>query len=214
MRTLLVDDHALVLAGLEWMLSDNGIEVVGTASNGSEAFMKFEMLKPELVLMDIQMADCDGIETTRRIRKEYPEAKIVMLTAFEDDDNLLAAVRAGAEGYLLKGMEPEDFIRQIAGIDTGETLFAPGLAQRLLREFSRRDGKAADNGGRRALTDRQGELLQLLAQGLTYKEIADQLKLKKTTVKYHVKEILAKLRLVNRTQLIAHASAQGLAKEN
>jgi len=214
MKTLLVDDHALFLEGLRKFLAVNGFEVVGTARNGAEALMQFEILKPDLILMDIQMADFDGIQTTRMIKKEYPGAKIVMLTAVEDYDSLFAAIEAGAEGYLVKDMEPESFIRQLVGLTEGETPLAPGLTQHLLQEFSRhkkKDNKAA-SGIRRKLTERQMELLQLLAEGLTYKEIALRLDLKEVTVKYHVKEILAKLRLTNRAQLIVYATRQ-LAEE-
>ncbi len=211
MKTLLVDDHALVLEGLQNFLTVNGVEVVGTARNGSEALIKFEMLKPDLILMDIQMADCDGIEATRMIKKTYPEVKIVMLTAVEDEESLFAAIRAGADGYLLKEMEPENFIRQLNGLAAGEMAFAPGLAERLLREL-RSNPKSEINNERDPgeLTERQTELLQLLTQGLTYKEIAGQMGLTVATVRYHLKEILSKTRLTNRTQLIAHALRKGL----
>ena len=121
MRTLLVDDHALFLEGLKTFLIANGIQVVGTAKNGPEALVNFEMLKPDLVLMDLQMAQCDGIETTRMIKKEYPEANIVMLTACEDEESLFASIQAGASGYLLKGIEPEQFLEQLFGLARGET---------------------------------------------------------------------------------------------
>lgn len=209
MKTLLVDDHALFLEGMRNLLTDNGFEVVATAKNGAEALMQFEMQQPELVLMDLQMAGMDGIETTRLLKNEYPDAKIVMLTAVEDDDSLFAAVRAGAEGYLLKDMEPEGFLRQLGRLADGDMPLAPGLAERLLREF-RQNKKAEEAGGERELTERQTELLRLITRGLTYKEIADQLNIKEVTVKYHVKEILAKLRLANKAQLMAHASKLGL----
>jgi DNA-binding NarL/FixJ family response regulator len=208
MKTLLVDDHALVREGLCKLLTDNGVEVVGTASNGAQALIKYEMLRPELVLMDIQMAECDGIESTRLIKKDNPAALVVMLTAFEDYDNLLAAMEAGADGYLLKNMEPASFIRQLDALAAGEMPLAPGLAERLLRKMSNRHKGGADSGGsQRALTGKQAEFLQLLAQGLTYKEIAAQLDITVATVRYHIKEILAKTRLGNRAQLIAHATA-------
>lgn len=216
MRTLLVDDHALFLEGLQGFLGANGIEVIGTARNGSEALLKYEMLKPDLILMDIQMADCDGIEATRMIKKAYPEARIVMLTAVEDDDSLFAAVAAGAAGYLLKEMEPESFMRQLSGLAAGETPLAPGLAARLLREFSHAKQQKEEGLDREPeeLTGRQTELLQLLAEGQTYKEIAYHLGITVATVRYHIKEILAKTRLSNRAQLIAHASRQGLGRKN
>ncbi|CUH94482.1 hypothetical protein P22_0548 [Propionispora sp. 2/2-37] len=214
MKTLLVDDQALVLEGLRNFLMANGIEVVGTARNGAEALNQFAMLKPDLILMDIQLEGYDGIQTTQMIKKEYPEVKIVMLTAKEDEESLFAAVQAGASGYLLKDMEPKSFIRQLTGLATGETPLAPGLVERMLREISRHKQSGGKiSGAQRELTDRQREVLDLLVEGLTYKEIASRLDLKEATVKYHVKEIIAKMHLTNRAQLIAHASRQGLTKD-
>jgi DNA-binding NarL/FixJ family response regulator len=212
MKTLLVDDHVLFLEGLRNLLEASGIEVAGTAKNGAEALLKFEMLKPDIVLMDIQMFGCNGIQATQAIIKDYPEAKIIMLTAIEDEENLFAAIQAGAMGYLLKSMEPDQFIRQLAGVAAGEPPLAPGLAGRLLQEFSRRRYKEDENTGRdqRELTERQTQILKCLAEGLTYKEIAAHLNLKEVTVKYHIKEILNKLHLSNRTQLVAHVSRQGI----
>ena len=212
---LLVDDHALVLEGLRNFLEISGIEVIGTAKNGVEALLQYEMLQPDLVLMDIQMADCDGIQATQMIRKEYPEAKIVMLTASEDDESVFAAIRAGAQGYLRKDMDPASFIRQLMGINNGEMPLAPGLAARLLREFSCHHKTVDESANRevRELTARQTDVLQLLSEGMTYKEIAERLYLAEVTVKYHVKEILTKLQLANRAQLIAHALRQRINKE-
>lgn len=208
MKILLVDDHALFLEGIRNFLEANDINVVGTAKSGEEALTKVGMLKPELILMDVQMAECDGIETTRMIKRGYPEVKIVMLTASEDEDSLFAAMQAGAVGYLIKSMDPEQFLRQLFSLREGEVPLAPGLAKRLLGEFSRRR-QAADELSDELepeLTRRQTEVLQLLTEGRTYKEIAQRLDLKEVTVKYHVKEILSKLHLSNRAQLIAHAS--------
>ncbi len=158
--------------------------------------------------MDIQMGGLDGVETTRLLKREYPEAKIVMLTGVETDSTLVAAIQAGAEGYLLKDMEPDGFVRQLNAAAAGEMPFAPGLARRLLDRLSDRPRQEAGETGsdERRLTERQSELLRLLAQGLTYKEIARVLGLAVDTVRYHVREILAKTQLANRTQLIANAS--------
>lgn len=215
MKVLLVDDQALILEGLRSFLEANGYTVVGTARNGAEALIKFNMLKPELVLMDIQMASPDGIQATQMIKTDCQEARIVMLTAIEDDDSLIAAIRAGAEGYLLKDMEPEIFLSQLSGLASGEMPFAPGLASRLLRKLGRQEKKEEAGRGRTKmeLTDRQIELLQLLTQGLTYKEISAQMELTVSTVRYHINEILSKVHLSNRTQLIAHALQQGFSGE-
>ncbi|HWR41343.1 MAG TPA: response regulator transcription factor [Patescibacteria group bacterium] len=212
MKILLVDDHALFLEGLKNFLEVNDIQVLGTARSGEEARAKVAILKPELILMDVQMAECDGIESTRLIKQEYPKVKIVMLTASADDDSLFAAMRAGAVGYLIKSMEPEQFLKQLFSLNEGEMPLAPGLAMRLLDEFARRDQikEAAVDEDEPQLTKRQTAVLQLLTEGLTYNEIARRLALKEVTVKYHVREIIDKLHLGNRTQLIAYASRLGL----
>lgn len=212
MKTLLVDDHVLMAEGLRNFLTASGIEVAGTARSGAEALVKYAMLRPDLVLMDLQMAGLDGIETTRMLKRDYPEARVVMLTAIEDEERLFEALHAGAEGYLLKDMEPESFLRQLAGVAAGETPLAPALARRVLEAFGGGGPAAREAGGERELTGRQTELLQLLVEGLTYKEMAARLDLKEATIKYHVREILGKLRLGNRAQLIAHAFRQGLVR--
>ena len=215
MKTLLVDDHALFLEALRSFLTTNGFEVVGTARNGATALLKFEMLRPDLVLMDLQMPGCDGIQTTQAIKKQYPDAKIVMLTALEDEENLFLAIQAGADGYLLKDMEPKSFFRQLVGLTEGETPLAPSLAGRILHEFRHHRAKSDKDADlpQRGLTERQSEILQMIIQGLLYKEIAAHMNLKEVTVKYHVREILDKLQLANRSQLIAHASRYGLGRD-
>lgn len=208
MKVLLVDDHTLFLEGIRNFLDVNDIEVVGTAKSGVEALNKIRMLQPNLILMDVQMAGCDGIEATRMIKAEYPDMKIVMLTASEDEDSLFAAIQAGAVGYLLKSMEPEQFIWQLNGLNEGDMPLAQGLAKRLLQEFNRR--RQTENGNNaeseRQLTERQTEVLQLLTEGLTYRVMAQRLHLKESTIKYHIKEILTKLHLANRAQLLVYAS--------
>jgi two-component system NarL family response regulator len=218
MKILLVDDHPLFLQGMETFLKSHGAEIAGTARNGSEALVKYEMLTPDLVLMDLQMAGCDGIETTRMIKKDYPGANIVMLTACEDESSLLAAMQAGASGYLLKGMEPEDFLRQLDALNRGETPLASGMAGRLLQQLARQESAAlvdedaalAKNMANEELTGRQLGIIQLMSQGLSYKEIAAQLDLKEVTIKYHVGEILSKFHLANKAQLIAYAAKKGI----
>lgn len=208
MRILLVDDHALVVEGMRNFLTVNGFAVVGAAKGGAEALKLFAQTNPDLVLMDLQMGDLDGIQATKMIKEQYAEARIVMLTAIEDDDSLVAAMGAGAEGYLLKNMDPEKFLAQVNAIAAGEMPFAPGLAERLLRRMSRQSRKpevpALD------LTDRQTELLKLLAQGLTYKEIGTQMGITVATVRYHIKEILFKTGLPNRAQLLVNLSRLAL----
>jgi len=208
MKMLLVDDHALVLEGMRKFLAANGFEIVGIARNGEDALRQLAVLRPDLVLMDLQMPGLDGIHTTQIIKEKYPETKVVILTAIEDDQSLIEAIQAGAEGYLLKDMEPENFISQLVGLNTGEMPFAPGLASRLMRKLSRQRQK--DDMPQPMLTERQTKLLQLLAEGLTYKEIGVELNIKDVTVRYHIKEMLAKTQMANKSQLLAHAARLGL----
>ncbi|MCE5287390.1 MAG: response regulator transcription factor [Pelosinus sp.] len=208
MKVLLVDDHSLVLEGIRNFLAVNDIDVVGTAQSGVEALYKIESLEPNLILMDVQMAGGDGIEATRMIKAEYPDMKIVMLTASEDDDTIFAALQAGAVGYLLKNMKPEHFLWQLNSLNKGDMPLAPSLAKRLLQEFNRRQQAEHKNNAETELqlTDRQTEILQLLTEGLTYRVMAQRLDLKEATIKYHIKEILNKLHLTNRAQLLLYAS--------
>lgn len=210
MKVLLVDDHPMFLEGIKNFLEVNDIEVVGTAKCGAEALHKIGMAKPNLILMDVQMAESDGIDATRMIKEKYPDMEIVMFTASEDEDSLFAAMRAGASGYLLKSMEPDRFLRQLKGIEEGDMPIAPGLAKRFLQEFNRPRQKTENHADvQKTLTERQTEILQLLIEGLTYREMAEQLNLKETTVKYHIREILNKLQLSNRSQLLVYASRTG-----
>ena len=212
MKILLVDDHPLFLQGMQTFLGSSGAEIIGTARNGAEALLKYEMLAPDLVLMDLQMAGCDGIETTRMMKKDFPEANMVILTAYEDETALLATLQAGASGYLLKSMEPEDFLRQLDALNRGEMPMASGIAGRLLQKLACQQAAAAEaaNIANEQLTERQLEIIRLMIQGLSYKEIAARLDLKEATVKYHVGEILAKLHLAGKVQLIAYALQKGI----
>lgn len=216
MRLLLVDDNPLYIEGLKGYLQDNGVEVLGTAGDGLEAVAKVEMLRPDMIVMDVQMAGCDGIEATRLIKRDFPEIEIVMLSVCEDDEHLFAAIRAGASGYLLKGIEAPQFLAELRRLAAGEAPLAPGMARRILREFAGRERESGPEarGSKAAeqpvLSDRQGEVLKMLAEGLTYKEIGTALGIREITVRYHVNEILGKLHLANRAQLLAHAARLNL----
>lgn len=203
MKTLLVDDHPLFLEGMQNFLQANGVEVVGTARNGLEALLKYELLQPDLVLLDLQMTNCDGIETTRMLKKEYPAANIVILTACEDENSRLAAFQAGAAGYLMKGMEPQDFLSKLEEANRGEASLASALSGRTPQQPVCLE--AAEHSAGRELSERQLDIVKSLARGLSPKEIADSLNLKETTIKYHLSEIFAKLHLDNKSQLIAYA---------
>jgi DNA-binding NarL/FixJ family response regulator len=214
LRVLLVDDHPLFLDGLKNLLTARGVRVVGTAHNGLEALEKARGLKPDVILMDIQMPVCDGLCATRLIKAELPEIKIVMLTMSADDEHLFEAIKSGAFGYLLKTQDTEEFFNQITELERGEVPLSPGLAARILRQFGRQmsDDIGLEQGTseKEALTGREREVLTLVAQGLTYKEVGSKLSLSERTIKYHMGEIIARLHLENRAQVIEYARSSGL----
>lgn len=211
MRILLVDDHALFRAGIASLLQAWGMEVVGEAGDGLEALELARKTEPELVLMDIRMPRCNGLEATRLIKTEMPETKIVMVTVSDDDADLFEAIKAGAEGYLLKDMSEEELSRTLAGIAAGEPVLSPRLAARILDEFARRS-RAMEEPREPELTDRELQVLSLVAEGATNREIAERLVISENTVSFHVKNILAKLHLKNRAQAVAYAIRTGLVR--
>jgi len=218
MKVLLVDDHPLFLEGLRNLLIARGIEVVGIASDGLEALAQARALRPNVILMDIQMPRCDGLEATRLIKTELPDIKIVMLTVSADDENLFEAIKSGASGYLLKNLEADRFFDLLSGVAQGEAPMSRDLAARVLEEFAHQARKAeaareVEAEDPDTLTPRQMEVLQLVAQGLTNKEIAAALYVTERTVKYHMSEILQKLHLQNRAQVIAYAVRTGLVND-
>jgi DNA-binding NarL/FixJ family response regulator len=214
-RVLLADDHALFRAGIASLLKAWGMEVVGQASDGVEAIELTRRLQPELVLMDIGMTPCNGLEATRVIKTEAPEVKVIIVTVSEDDQDLFEAVKCGAEGYLLKGMSEEELGSTLEKIAAGEPALSPGLAAKILDEFARmaRDGKEKSAGPGGGLTDREREVLRLVVDGATNREIGSQLFISENTVSFHMKNILAKLHLKNRAQAAAFAIRAGLADD-
>ncbi len=221
MRVLLADDHRLIVEGLSNLLAANGIDVVGIAADGREAVTQALALGPDLVLMDLRMPVCDGLAATRLIKAQRPEIKIVVLTTSAEDRDLFAAVESGASGYLLKSISGKAFIEALHGLEEGVPPFSPGLAARLLAEFARLHpagrpamppGKAADpTPAADALTERQAEVLRLVASGLTYKEVGQRLALSERTVRYHMVEIMDRLHLEHRSEVLAYAGKLGLA---
>ncbi len=209
MKILLVDDHPLFLEGLKTLLTIRGIEVVGTAGDGMEALEKTRALQPEVILMDIQMPRLNGLAATRLIKTEQPKVKIVMLTMSENDEDLFEAIKSGACGYLLKTEETDKFFELLLGLMRGEVPLSSGLAGRVLKEFARQGGKSgsAEQVAKKEepLTPRQIEVLTLVAQGLTYKEVGAKLFLSEPTIKYHMGEIIERLHLENRRQVIEFA---------
>ena len=215
MRVLLVDDHPLFLEGLQNLLTARGIEVVGTASDGLEALEKARALRPDVILMDVQMPRCDGLAATRLIQAELPEIKIVMLTVSEEDEDLFEAIKSGASGYLLKSLDADKFFQLLSGLEQEEAPLSPGLAARILEEFARSTGGAKvppEAEEIKELTHRQMAVLTLVAQGSTYSEVGEALCLSERTIKYHMGEILNRLHLENRAQVIAYAARMGLVK--
>ena len=212
MRVLLADDHPLFLDGLEDLLASNGFEVAGTARDGLEAIEKARALRPDAILMDIRMPRLDGLAAVRAIKAERPEAKIVMLTISEADDDLFEAIKSGASGYLLKSQSAEELLSLMRGVEQGEAVFSPGLATRILQEFGRQASALEEKRQTTGLSEREREVLGLIAQGLKYKQAAAKLFLSERTIKYHMGQILDRLHLKNRAQVIEYARRTGLTR--
>ena len=211
-RVLVVDDQVLFREGLANLLSSQeDIAAIGDAGDGLEAIEKAHQLQPDLVLMDINMPRLNGLEATRRIRAELPEIKIVILTVSDADDDLFEAIKAGAIGYLLKNLKAQSLFERLRGAMRGEAALSPLLAAKVLEEFARqrqREAQAKDDQG--GLTDREREVLQLVMDGASNKDIANTLCIAESTVKRHLHNILEKLHLENRVQAAAYAVRKGL----
>ncbi len=215
LRVLLVDDHVLFRKGLAGLIAArDDMEVVGEAGDGLAAIEKASETMPDLILMDVVMPRCDGLEATRIIKQELPLVRIVMLTASDEDANLFAAIKNGADGYLLKILEPAQLFTMIDGIRRGESPLSPSLAGKILQEFRRpeRDVRPAPEYVER-LTPRDTQVLELVVQGLNNKEIADRLHVTENTVKLHLRNILEKLHLQNRIQVAVYAVRRGLVPD-
>ncbi|MBA3431732.1 MAG: response regulator transcription factor [Actinobacteria bacterium] len=203
-RVLLADDHSVVRAGLEQLLNNTDeLEVVGSASDGLEAVALSDELDPDVVLMDLRMPVLDGIEATRRILEARPTTRIVVLTSFSERDRILEALDAGALGYLLKDAEPDELLRGIRAAGRGESPLAPKVAQAVLAD--RAQGRPAEK-----LTDREREILTLLAKGLANKQIARRLSISEKTVKAHLTNVFRRIGVEDRTQAALWAERQGL----
>jgi DNA-binding NarL/FixJ family response regulator len=206
MKILIADDHALFRDSLRSLLEAHGLEVLGEARNGREAVELARKLKPEVVLMDLSMPEMDGLTATRLISADMPEVKVVVLTASDEDAKLFEAIKSGAQGYLLKNLESEDFFALLDGVNRGEPALTPALARKLLQEFARPSHAPAPPHDPDALTDREREVLELLVAGVTSnRKLARQLGVSENTVKFHVRNILDKLHLHNRAQVVSYA---------
>jgi two-component system, NarL family, response regulator LiaR len=210
-RLLIADDHSIVRKGIKVLVAtEKDMQVVGEAENGAEAVEKAAALCPDVILMDIVMPEMDGIEATRRITAKRPESRILVLTSFAADDKVFPAVKAGALGYLLKDSTPEELLEAIRQVHRGEPSLEPSIARKVLQELSHPGG---DSGMQTAdpLTERELEVLRLIAQGLSNKEIASKLFVAEWTVRSHVSNILGKLHVASRTQAALYALRSGLA---
>ena len=209
-RVLVADDHPLFRDGLRVMLeSVDDVEVLGEATTGEEAVALAISLRPDVVLMDVKMPGINGIEATRRVVQAHPEIQVLMLTMLEDDDSIFAALRAGARGYLLKGARRDEALRAIRAVANGEAIFGPGIAQRLAQYFAvRRFPSTAAPFPE--LTEREREILDLIAQGRTNAQIADHLVVSLKTVRNHVSSIFNKLQVADRAQAMDVARRKGL----
>jgi len=212
-RVLLADDHALFREGLAGIISAQpDMQVVGEADDGLEAIIKAGELKPDLILMDIQMPGCDGLEATYRIKKELPETVIIMLTVRDDEEMLFEAIKNGAQGYLLKSIRSREMLEMLRGSLRGEAAISPVMAGRMLEEFRRLSQQAPGESSSETdkLTHREQEVLSLVAQGLSDKEISVQLSISLYTVKSHLRNILSKLQVSSRREAARLAKSKGL----
>jgi DNA-binding NarL/FixJ family response regulator len=213
-RVLLVDDDDLMRAGLRAVLSsDTGLEVVGEAVDGRDAVGRAGRLDPDVVLMDVRMPRLDGIAATRAILESAPETRVLMVTTFEDDEYIFGALSAGASGFVLKRTRPEELIEAIHMVAGGEALLSPSVTRRVIdRMASRGDAGTLDEDRLEELTPREREVLELLARGLSNREIARELVVEESTVKTHVKRVLMKLGLRDRVQAVILAYEAGVVR--
>ena len=211
-RVLIADDHTIFRDGLVALLNSvDDIEVVGTAQDGQEAVLQAGSSQPDVILMDILMPELNGIEATRTIIQTSPHIGVIMLTMFEDDESVFSAMRAGARGYILKGAGQDDVLRAIRAVDRGEALFGPSIAIRLMEFF--KTPAAEPPQAFPELTERENEILTLIAQGVSNHEIAEQLNISLKTVRNHVSNIYNKMQVTDRVQAVLRARKAGLGME-
>jgi len=212
-RVLVADDHRLFRDGLRALLNSvPDLEVVGEAGDGEEVVAKAAAVQPDVILMDLQLPGLNGVEATRRILRSQPSVNVLVLTMFEDTDTVLAAMRAGARGYILKDTDEEALLRSVRAVASGEALFGPGVAERLMRYLAEAT-PSAERAAFPELTDREREVLWLLAQGLSNQEVAQRMGISLKTARNHVSNILGRLQVADRTEAVARARAAGLGTE-
>ena len=208
-RVLVADDHAVVREGLRGLISSEpGMEVVGEAKDGVETVLKAHALQPDVILIDLVMPRKDGIQAITEIKKNDPDARILVLTSFAEDDKVFPAIKQGALGYLLKDSSPQELLQAIRDVHLGESSLHPTIARKLIRELSQPSSLPP---AEEPLTEREVDVLRLVAQGLSNDEIGEKLFISERTVRTHVSNILGKLHLANRTQAALYALREGLA---
>jgi two-component system, NarL family, response regulator LiaR len=211
-RVLIVDDHAFVRKGVRAFLGEvEDIEVIGEAGDGEEAVAQSKALQPDVILMDLVMPHMDGVEAISRITAQQTKVRIIALTSFATDDKVFPAIKSGAMGYILKDSEPEELVEAIHRVYLGEPTLDPSIARKVLQEISRPSKRPPTPD---PLTEREEEVLRLVAKGLSNQEIADQLAIAEVTVRTHISHILSKLQLANRVQATLYALREGLASLN
>lgn len=208
-RILIIDDHTIVRDGLQALINaEAGMQVIGVGSDGAEAVEKSRALNPDVILMDLIMPRKDGVQATTEIKKENPAARILILTSFDEDHQVFSAIKAGAMGYIMKDTSSDDLIQAIRDVYQNKPALQPAIARKLMRDIQKPAGQMQMDS---SLTEREVEILQMVAQGQTNQQIADLLFLSERTVRTHITNILAKLRLDNRTQAALYALREGIA---
>jgi DNA-binding NarL/FixJ family response regulator len=213
-RVMVVDDHPMWRDAVERDLQDHGFDVVGVAANGSEALARFPACRPHVVVLDLQIPAPNGVEVTAEVLRQDPSARVLILSASGEQEDVLDAVKAGATGYLVKSASRKELVDAVRRVARGDTVFTPGLAGLVLGEYRRLSEPATNDSDQPTLTERETEVLRMVAKGLSYKQIADRLVLSHRTVQNHVQNTLRKLQMHNRVELTRYAIAQGLDQPN
>ena len=209
-RVMVVDDHPMWRDAVERDLEVAGFEVVGVASTGAQAVARFPAARPHVVVLDLQIPEPNGVEVTRTVLEHDPSARVLILSASGEQADVLEAVKAGATGYLVKSASREELLSAVRRVAAGDTVFTAGLAGLVLGEFRRLSGPAQDGPAVPELTERETEVLKMVAKGMSYKQIAERLVLSHRTVQNHVQNTLRKLQMHNRVELTRYAIEQGL----
>ena len=212
-RVMVVDDHPMWRDAVERDLVAAGFDVVAVAADGHQALARFPAARPQVVVLDLQIPGPNGVEVTRTVLEQDPSARVLILSASGEQDDVLQAVKAGATGYLVKSAQSRELVAAVRGVAAGDTVFTPGLAGLVLGEFRRMADPASRTVGNPELTERETEVLKMVAKGMSYKQIAERLVLSHRTVQNHVQNTLRKLQMHNRVELTRYAIEQGLDDE-